>query len=59
MVSCAGIWRTLKISKQKVGSGEHINWGKTVGEAEHVGLTGTASHSVDRAPERIRCLLKD
>ena len=59
MVSRAGIWRTLKISKQKAGSGEHINWGATAGEAEHVGLTGTASHSVDRAPERIRCLLKD
>ena len=59
MVSHAGIWRTLKISKQKAGSGEHINWGATAGEAEHVGLTGTASHSVDRAPERIRCLLKD
>ena len=39
MVSYAGIWRTHKISKQKVGSGEHINWGETVWEVEHVRLT--------------------
>ena len=39
MVSYAGIWRTHKTSKQKVGSREHINWGETVWEVEHVRLT--------------------
>ena len=39
MVSYAGIWRTHKISKQKVGSRERISWAETVWEVEHVRLT--------------------